>query len=89
MLGGFFATCAVEPAAAIVIGVIHPRVRSTGVSVLSLFQNLFGWATGPFVAARCGMLSDWKWRWHSPMGCILGALSFLAARRSHSGEYEG
>ena len=55
LLGGFLATCTVGPAAAIVIDVIHPGVRSTGASILSLFQNLFGLAAGPVIA---GMLSD-------------------------------
>jgi len=55
LLGGFLMTCHSGPAAAIVIDVIHPGVRSTGASVLSLFQNLFGLALGPIVA---GALSD-------------------------------
>ncbi|MGH8797385.1 MAG: MFS transporter [Caldimonas sp.] len=55
VLGGFVMTCTVGPAAAAVIDVVHPGVRSTGASVLSLFQNLFGLAVGPFVA---GALSD-------------------------------
>jgi MFS transporter, Spinster family, sphingosine-1-phosphate transporter len=54
-LGGFLMTCTVGPAAAIVIDVTHPGVRSTGASVVSLFQNLFGLAVGPVVA---GALSD-------------------------------
>ena len=54
-LGGFLMTCTVGPAAAIVIDVTHPGVRSTGASVLSLFQNLFGLALGPIIT---GSLSD-------------------------------
>ena len=53
--GGFLATCTVGPVSAIVIDVVHPGVRATGASVLSLFQNLFGLAAGPFIA---GALSD-------------------------------
>ena len=90
MLGGFVATCTVGPAAAIVIGVIHPGVRSTGASVLSLFQNLFGLAAGPFIA---GLLSDAVGLGMAltltPMGCVVAALSFLAARRTYASEYEG
>jgi len=90
MLGGFLATCTVGPAAAIVIGVIHPGVRSTGASVLSLFQNLFGLAAGPFIA---GALSDAVGLEMAltltPIGCVVAALSFLAARRTHAFEYEG
>jgi MFS family permease len=55
MLGGLLMVCHVGPASAAVIDVTHPGVRSTGASVLSLFQNLFGLALGPFIA---GALSD-------------------------------
>ena len=55
ILGGLLMTCTVGPASAAVIDVTHPGVRSTGASILSLFQNLFGLALGPFVA---GALSD-------------------------------
>ena len=48
-------TCTVGPAPAIVIDVTHPGVRSTGASILSLFQNLFGLALGPVIT---GWLSD-------------------------------
>jgi len=89
VLGGFVATCTVGPAAAIVIGVIHPGVRATGASVLSLFQNLFGLAAGPFIA---GALSDALGLEMAltltPLGCVVAALSFLAACRTHSAEYE-
>jgi MFS family permease len=53
--GGFLMTCTVGPVAAAVIEVIHPGIRATGASVLSLFQNLFGLALGPLIA---GFLSD-------------------------------
>ena len=55
VIGGFVMTCTVGPAAATVIDVVHPGVRSTGASVMSLCQNLFGLAAGPFIA---GALSD-------------------------------
>ena len=54
-LGGFLMTCTVGPVSAVVIDVIHPGIRATGASVLSLFQNLFGLAAGPLIA---GFLSD-------------------------------
>jgi MFS transporter, Spinster family, sphingosine-1-phosphate transporter len=89
VLGGFVATCTVGPAAAIVIGVIHPGVRATGASVLSLFQNLFGLAAGLFIA---GALSDAVGLEMAltltPLGCVIVALSFLAARRADAREYE-
>ena len=40
---------------AVAIEVVHPGIRSTGASVLSLFQNLLGLAAGPFIA---GWVSD-------------------------------
>jgi MFS family permease len=81
LFGGFLVTCTVGPAAAIVLDVIHPGVRSTGASVLSLFQNLFGLALGPFIG---GVLSDAVGLENAlmltPLACILAALAFLAAR---------
>jgi MFS family permease len=84
VLGGFLATCTVGPAAAIIIDVIHPGVRSTGASVLSLVQNLFGLAVGPFVG---GWLSDLVGLENAlaltPLACIIAAASFVAARNGY------
>ena len=87
LLGGFLATCTVGPAAAIVIEVIHPGVRSTGASILSLFQNLFGLAAGPFIA---GMLSDAVGLQTAltltPLACIVAAFSFMMARNGYEAD---
>jgi len=87
VLGGFFATCTVGPAAAIVIDVIHPGVRSTGASILSLFQNLFGLALGPIIA---GTLSDVIGLEGAlaltPLTCIVAALAFLMARNDYAAD---
>ncbi|MCX7252005.1 MAG: MFS transporter [Burkholderiales bacterium] len=84
-LGGFVVTCTVGPVSAIVIDVVHPGVRSTGSSVLSLFQNLFGLAAGPFIA---GILSDELGLQVAlaimPVFGVFAALSFIKA----SGHYE-
>ena len=84
LLGGFLATCTVGPAAAIVIDVIHPGVRSTGASVLSLVQNLFGLAAGPFI---CGLLSDAVGLENAlaltPLACIIAAAAFVEARNGY------
>jgi MFS family permease len=53
--GGLLMTCTVGPVAAVVIDVTHPGLRSTGCSLLSIVQNLFGQALGPFIS---GALSD-------------------------------
>jgi MFS family permease len=87
LLGGFLATCTVGPAAAIVIDVIHPGVRSTGASILSLFQNLFGLALGPFIA---GVLSDVigleMALTLTPLSCILAAAGFLLAGNGYAAD---
>jgi MFS family permease len=87
LLGGFLGTCTVGPAAAIVLDVIHPGVRSTGASILSLFQNLFGLAVGPFVG---GLLSDAIGLTDAlaliPLACILAATAFLMARNGYQVE---
>ena len=84
LLGGFLGTCTVGPAAAIVLDVIHPGVRSTGASVLSLFQNLFGLAIGPLVG---GLLSDAIGLTNAlaltPLTCIIAATAFLMARNGY------
>jgi predicted MFS family arabinose efflux permease len=55
VIGGLFMAGSVGPTDAVVIDVIHPGLRATGVSVLSLTRNLFGLAGGPLLA---GALSD-------------------------------
>ena len=55
VIGGLFMAGSVGPTDAVVIDVIHPGLRATGVSVLSLARNLFGLAGGPLLA---GALSD-------------------------------
>jgi MFS transporter, Spinster family, sphingosine-1-phosphate transporter len=89
LLGGFLATCTVGPAAAVVIDVIHPGVRSTGASVLSLVQNLFGLAAGPFIG---GLLSDAVGLANAlalmPLACIIAAACFVQARHGYQADKE-
>jgi MFS transporter, Spinster family, sphingosine-1-phosphate transporter len=89
LAGGFVMTCTVGVVAAVVIDVIHPGVRSTGAAVLSLFQNLFGLAVGPFLA---GVLSD-VWGLQQAMAVIpasgvLAALAFVAGSRSYEADLQ-
>jgi MFS family permease len=90
VLGGFVMTCTVGPAAAAVIDVVHPGVRSTGASVLSLFQNLFGLAVGPFVA---GALSDALGLETAltliPAFGLLAAAALWTASRSYAADVQG
>jgi MFS family permease len=89
-LGGFLMTCTMAPAASVVFNVIHPGVRSTGAAVLSLFQNLFGLAVGPFVA---GVLSDAFGLKGAlaimPAFGLLAMVCFLCARRTYETEVAG
>ena len=86
-LGGFLMTCTVGVVAAVVIDVIHPGIRATGASVLSLFQNLLGLAAGPLIA---GVLSD-LWTLENalmamPIFGILAAWAFVVASRSYAAD---
>jgi hypothetical protein len=75
------------PAASVVFNVIHPGVRSTGAAVLSLFQNLFGLAVGPFVAGvlsdACGLKGALA---IMPAFGLLAMVCFLFARRTYEAE---
>lgn len=86
-LGGFIMTCTVGPASAVIIEVTHPGVRATGASVLSLFQNMFGLALGPFLT---GVLSDWMGLQMAlvciPLFSIVALLAFFKARCSYVGD---
>lgn len=87
--GGFLMTCTVAPASSVVFDVVHPGVRSTGAAVLSLFQNLFGLAIGPFVG---GAMSD-AWGLQTalavmPVFGVVAAGCFLLAARSYEAELQ-
>jgi MFS family permease len=87
VLGGLLMMCYVGPASAAVIDVTHPGVRSTGASIMSLFQNLFGLALGPFIT---GLMSD-AWGLEPalalvPAFCVLAALAFLRAARTYEAD---
>jgi predicted MFS family arabinose efflux permease len=86
-LAGFMLTCTVGPASAVVIDIIHPSIRSTGASMLSLFQNLLGLASGPFIA---GVLSD-RLGLSTSLTCVsafacLAAVLFILAGRSYESD---
>ncbi|MBS0454852.1 MAG: MFS transporter [Proteobacteria bacterium] len=83
-VGGFLMNCSVGVVAAVVIDVVHPGIRATGASVLSLFQNLLGLAAGPFIA---GLLSDAWTLQHAlvamPVFGLLAAWGFVLASRTY------
>ncbi|WP_434034756.1 MFS transporter [Cupriavidus sp. a3] len=83
-LGGLMMMCTVAPASSVVFNVVHPGVRSTGAAVLSLFQNFFGLAVGPFVG---GLVSD-AWGLQTALAVmpafgVIAALCFLRAMRTY------
>ncbi len=87
LLGGFLMTCTVGVVAGVAMDVIHPGYRSTGAAVLSLFQNLFGLAIGPFLV---GLMSD-QWGLQQaltvvPAFSVLAALAFLVAARYYEAD---
>ncbi|MET0203168.1 MAG: MFS transporter, partial [Casimicrobiaceae bacterium] len=82
--GGLMMAVNVGPISAAVIDVVHPSVRATAASVLSLIQNLFGLAGGPLLT---GMLSDRYGLQFAlavvPTFCILAAILFALAARTY------
>ncbi|HUP08843.1 MAG TPA: MFS transporter [Caldimonas sp.] len=88
--GGFLMTCTAGPAAAIVIDVTHPGVRSTGASVLSLFQNLFGLALGPVITGalsdRLGLATALS---IMPAFSLVAVGAMLMASRTYAADIEG
>ena len=79
-LGAFLMTCTVGPAASIMIDVAQPAFRVTIASVLTLFQNLFGLATGPLLV---GAISDaiglQQALWLIPIVSLVVAMAFIKA----------
>src|SRR5262249_5730870 len=71
-------TAAVGPVTPVAIDVVHPGLRATAASLAALVQNLFGLATGPFIA---GVLSDVYGLQPAlslmPVFCLLSALAFV------------
>jgi predicted MFS family arabinose efflux permease len=84
LAGGLMMAVNVGPISAVVIDVVHPSVRATAASILSLIQNLFGLAGGPLLT---GMLSDRYGLQFAlavvPAFCMLAALLFALAARTY------
>jgi predicted MFS family arabinose efflux permease len=84
LAGGLMMAVNVGPITAVVIDVVHPGVRATAASVLSLIQNLFGLAGGPLLT---GLLSDRYGLQFAlavvPAFCVLAAVFFVLAARTY------
>jgi len=82
--GGLMMAVNVGPISAVVIDVVHPGVRATAASVLSLVQNLFGLAGGPLLT---GILSDRYGLQFAlavvPAFCLVAAVFFWLASRTY------
>jgi MFS family permease len=82
--GGFTMAVNVGPVSAVVLDVVHPSLRATAGSILSLVQNLFGLAGGPLLT---GVLSDRYGLQFAlavvPVFCLLAAALFLLAARTY------
>jgi len=85
--GGLVMAGSVGPTDAVVIDVIHPGLRATAVSVLSLTRNLFGLAGGPLLA---GALSDAYGLSFAmsvvPVLCLVAAVLFVLAARTYEAD---
>jgi MFS family permease len=85
--GGLFMAGSVGTTDAVIIDVIHPSVRATAVSILSLTRNLFGLAGGPLLA---GALSDAYGLPFAmsviPVFCLLAVVAYLFAARTYQAD---
>ena len=74
----------VGPTDAVVIDVIHPALRATAASILSLTRNLFGLAGGPLLT---GVLSDAYGLQFAmavvPLFGLLAAAMYMVAARTY------
>jgi MFS family permease len=77
LAGGLTMTAAVGPVAAVVTDVVHPGLRATAISAVSVTQNLLGLATGPLLT---GLLADRYGLGNAlavmPAACGVAALAF-------------
>jgi len=84
LAGGLMMAVNVGPISAVVIDVVHPSVRATAASILSLVQNLFGLAGGPLLT---GILSDRYGLQFAlavvPAFCLVAAACFALASRTY------
>jgi MFS family permease len=82
--GGLVMAGSVGPTDAVVIDVIHPALRATGASILSLARNLFGLAGGPLLT---GFLSDTYGLQFAmsvvPLFGLLAAALYMVAARTY------
>ena len=80
-------TGSIGPVCAVVVDVMHPALRATAASILSLTQNLFGLAAGPLLT---GVLSDAYGLPFAlsvvPAFCLGAAVLFVIAARTYASD---
>jgi len=85
--GSLMMTGSVGTTDAVVIDVMHPSVRATAASILSLTRNLFGLASGPLLA---GALSDAYGLPFAmsvvPVVCFIAAALYMLAARNYESD---
>jgi MFS family permease len=88
-VGGFLMTCSLGPVAAAFADAMHPGVRATGLSLLTLVQGLLGLAGGSFIV---GVLSD-RYGLQAALALVpafglLAAAVFAFAARSYEADVQ-
>jgi predicted MFS family arabinose efflux permease len=87
LAGSLMMTGSVGTVDAVVIDVMHPSVRATAASILSLMRNLFGLASGPLLA---GALSDAYGLPFAlsviPVVCFVAAALYVVAARTYESD---
>jgi predicted MFS family arabinose efflux permease len=85
--GAMTMTGSIGPVCAVVVDVMHPALRATAASILSLTQNLFGLAAGPLLT---GVLSDAYGLPFAlsvvPAFCLGAAVLFVIAARTYASD---
>lgn len=81
-VGAFFAAGSSGPTAAMVAGLTHPSVRSSGLGTLTVANNILGLATGPFIvgilADRLGLLGALQ---ITPLVYVLAIVALAVGKR--------
>jgi predicted MFS family arabinose efflux permease len=77
-------TGSIGPVCAVVVDVVHPGLRATAASVLSLAQNLFGLAAGPLITGRLSDAYGLPFALSVvPLFCLCAAVAFVLAARTY------
>jgi MFS family permease len=77
--GGFMMTALTGPIPAVAIDVVHPGLRASAGSMVTVVQNLFGLGVGPLIAGALSDAYDLKTALAViPLSCLLAAAVLIA-----------